>query len=120
MADPRQPRTTLALMREMGLTEEVMARRKAFLEFGDEDVERLQGMHDLAVQYAEGVIEDFYSHLLSFADSQKFFTDPAILARVKAAQKQYFLELTQGQLRCPLCGRSAPYRRGPRAHQLTH
>ncbi|MBI3795754.1 MAG: STAS domain-containing protein [Deltaproteobacteria bacterium] len=101
MADPRQPRTTLALMREMGLTEEVVARRKAFLEFGAEDVERLRGLHDLAAQYADGVIEDFYSHLLSFEETQKFFTDPAILARVKAAQKQYFLELTQGQYDAP-------------------
>jgi len=101
MADPRQPRTTLALMREMGLTEEVMARRKTFLKFGAEDVERLRGLHDLAAQYADGVIEDFYSHLLSFEESQKFFTDPAILARVKAAQKQYFLELTQGQYDAP-------------------
>jgi rsbT co-antagonist protein RsbR len=81
----------------MGLTEEEIARRKAFLEFRAEDIERLQALHDLAEEYAEGVIEDFYAHLLSFEESRKFFTDPAVLARVKAAQKQYFLGLTQGQ-----------------------
>jgi rsbT co-antagonist protein RsbR len=53
-------------------------------------------VHELAEKYATGVIEDFYSHLLSFEESQKFFTDPAVLERVKAAQKQYFLRLTQG------------------------
>jgi len=97
MAEQRQPLPTLALMREMGLSEEEIARRKAFLEFGDEDVEQLRGLHDLAAQYAEGVIEDFYAHLLSFEESRKFFTDPAVLGHVKAAQKQYFLGLTQGQ-----------------------
>ncbi|HKA54822.1 MAG TPA: protoglobin domain-containing protein [Candidatus Binatia bacterium] len=101
MAEQRQPLPTLALMREMGLSEEEIARRKAFLEFGDEDVERLRGIHDLAEQYAEGVIEDFYAHLLSFAESRPFFTDPAVLGHVKAAQKQYFLGLTQGQYDAP-------------------
>ncbi len=101
MADQRQPITTPALMREMGLTEEVIARRKAFLEFRAEDVERLVGLHDLAEKYADGVIEDFYSYLLSFEESRKFFTDPAVLARVKAAQKQYFLGLTQGNYDAP-------------------
>src|SRR5581483_2328224 len=96
MADQTRPSVTLALMREMGLTEETLARRKAFLELRDEDSERLRGLHDLAQQYAERVIEDFYAHLLSFEESKKFFTDPVVLARVKAAQKQYFLRLTQG------------------------
>jgi hypothetical protein len=30
-------------MRELGLSEEEIARRKAFLDFGDEDIERLHG-----------------------------------------------------------------------------
>jgi rsbT co-antagonist protein RsbR len=101
MAEQRQPMATLALMQEMGLSEEEIAGRKAFLQFGDEDVECLRALHDLAAQYADGVIEDFYSHLLSFEDSRQFFTDPAVLAHVKAAQKQYFLELTQGPYDAP-------------------
>ena len=96
MASQTHPTTAPSLMREMGLSEEEIARRKAFLEFGDEDVERLRGLHKLAQRYADDVIEDFYRHLLAFDESRRFFTDPAILARVKAAQKQYFLRLTQG------------------------
>jgi rsbT co-antagonist protein RsbR len=96
MADPTQPTTTPSLMRELGLTAEEIARRKAFLEFRDEDAARLGGLHDLAQRYADGVIEDFYRHLLAFDESRRFFTDAAVLARVKAAQKQYFLRLTQG------------------------
>ena len=83
-------------MRELGLTAEEIARRKAFLEFRDEDVERLGGLHELAQRYADGVIEDFYRHLLAFDESRRFLTDAAVPARVKAAQKQYFLRLTQG------------------------
>ena len=84
MAEQMQPGTTLALMQEMRLGEEEITRRKAFLEFGPDDIEQLHGVHDLASEYAEGVIEDFYSHLSSFEESKQFFTDSAVLARVKA------------------------------------
>jgi rsbT co-antagonist protein RsbR len=97
MASQTQPTATPSLMREMGLTAEEIARRKAFLEFDDEDVERLRELHELAETYANGVIEDFYRHLLAFDESRRFFTDPTILARVKAAQKHYFLRLTLGE-----------------------
>ncbi len=96
MAEQMHPSTTLSLLQELGLTEEEIARRKAFLDFHEEDVERLRGLHELAQRYADEVIEDFYQHLLAFDESRRFFTDPAVLTRVKAAQKRYFLRLTQG------------------------
>ena len=96
MADQTQLLRKQSLMQEMGLTEQEIAWRKAFLLFRDEDVEHLRGLHELAGKYADTVIEDFYDHLLAFAESRAFFSNPAILARVKAAQKQYFLRLTQG------------------------
>ena len=85
-----------SLTLEMGLTQQEVARRKEFLELGAKDTDRLRGLHDLAAKYADSVIEEFYDHLLSFDESRTFFTDPAVLQRVKLAQKQYFQELTQG------------------------
>lgn len=96
MAEQTQFLTKQSLMQEMGLTEQEIARHKAFLLFRDEDVEHLRGLHELAEKYGGAVIEGFYDHLLAFAESREFFSDPAVLARVKAAQKQYFLRLTQG------------------------
>src|SRR5215469_4460969 len=78
------------------ITEQELLRRKDFLEFRDEDVAYLIGIHDLAQRYAESVIEDFYKHLLSFDETKVFFRDPEVLKRVKNAQQQYFLRLTQG------------------------
>ncbi|MBI4493269.1 MAG: STAS domain-containing protein [Chloroflexi bacterium] len=80
----------------MEITGEEIERRKAFLEFGDEDVERLMSMNELAQQYADSVIEAFYRHLLSFEEGRAFFPDPALLERVKRKQKAYFVRLTQG------------------------
>jgi rsbT co-antagonist protein RsbR len=78
------------------ITEQELLRRKDFLEFRDEDVVHLIGINDLAQRYAESVIEEFYRHLLSFDETKVFFRDPEVLRRVKNAQQQYFLGLTQG------------------------
>jgi rsbT co-antagonist protein RsbR len=85
-----------SLTHEMGLTHEEVARRKAFLELGDKDIERLGNLHELAGKYADSVIEEFYKHLLGSDESRDLFKDPAVLQRVKGAQKRYFLELTEG------------------------
>src|SRR5919108_6537723 len=96
MVDWTQPVTQHSLMHEMGLSDQEIAQRKEFLEFRDEDAERLRGLHELARKYADTVIEDFYRHLLAFEETRAFFTDPAVLERVKLRQKHYFLRLTQG------------------------
>jgi rsbT co-antagonist protein RsbR len=84
------------LSETMGLTEDELVRRKKFLEFGDADVKRLGSINELAHRYADGVIDDFYRHLLGFEDTRAFFADPELLQRVRALQKDYFLRLTQG------------------------
>lgn len=78
------------------VSEQELARRKAFLEISDADVENITGINDLARRYADRVIEDFYRHLLSFEETRAFFGDDQLLQRVKGQQKEYFLRLTQG------------------------
>lgn len=79
------------------ITEQELVRRKDFLEFCDDDVVNLTKINDLAKQYASSVIEDFYKHLLSFEETRMFFQNPQTLERVKNAQQDYFLRLTQGK-----------------------
>ncbi len=80
----------------MSVTEAAISSRKEFLEFRDEDVQRLLSIRDLAKEYADPVIEGFYAHLLSFEETAGFFADPKVIARVKQMQKEYFLGLTAG------------------------
>ena len=79
------------------ITEQELIRRKDFLEFSDDDVTNLTKINDLAKQYADSVIEDFYKHLLSFDETRTFFQNAQTLQRVKNAQQDYFLRLTQGK-----------------------
>jgi rsbT co-antagonist protein RsbR len=68
---------------EMEITAQEVDRRKAFLEFGREDVETLQGLNEIARKYADPVIDDLYRHFLSFEETRAFFQDPKVLERVK-------------------------------------
>lgn len=78
------------------ITQQELNLRKRFLELGKDDVERLKAINDLARRYADGVIDDFYRHLMSFEETRVFFADPQVLERVKSMQKEYFLRLTKG------------------------
>jgi rsbT co-antagonist protein RsbR len=64
------------------IDEEELLRRKDFLEFDDNDVEILRSINALAQRYPGSVIDDFYSHLLSFEETSAYFRDPEILKRV--------------------------------------
>ena len=81
---------------ETRITEQVLAYRKALLEFGQDDVDRLAELLPLAEKYADDVIDEFYDHLMTFEEVSTYFDDPAILERVKSMQKNYFLDLTRG------------------------
>jgi len=97
MNGDRKPGAEWPLMQEMGITEREIAKRQAFLEFGDEDMRKLAGVDELAQTYADPIIEAFYQHLLSFEEARAFFPNAELVERVKRAQKAYFRRLTQGQ-----------------------
>ncbi|MDD5319460.1 MAG: protoglobin domain-containing protein [Methylococcales bacterium] len=96
MTEEMKQNTEKTLMEELGFTEVEIARRRAFLELGDDDIQELLSINKLAKEYADPVIEAFYKHLLSFEETRVFFQDPGLLERVKRAQKAYFSRLTQG------------------------
>jgi rsbT co-antagonist protein RsbR len=96
MSVPTNETSRTNLMADLEISEREIAERKAFLQFFEEDSERLLGVNALATEYADPVIEDFYQHLLSYPETRVFFQDPRVLDYVKRKQKEYFLRLTQG------------------------
>jgi len=86
-----------ALVKSLNMDAQEIRRRKDFLQFNDDDVERLKGINELAEKYADDVINEFYQHLMSFEETRQFFRDEEqLLAHVKNLQKMYFLRLTKG------------------------
>lgn len=92
MADSHAP----TLMEQFEITEGEIASRKAFHEFGPDDVAKLRSLAPLAQRYADPVVEGLYKLFLSHEATRGFFGDPAVLERVKKQQKDYFLGLTSG------------------------
>ena len=84
------------LLDQMDLNDQGLTRRKAFLEFGDEDIRALEGLNTVAKEYAGSVIDDMYGHFLAHDETRAFFKNAATLARVKELQREYFLRLTKG------------------------
>jgi rsbT co-antagonist protein RsbR len=80
----------------LAVSDSEVAKRKAWLEFTEEDVTRLREMNALAIGYADEVIGAFYDHLLAFDETATFFRQPGVLERVKRAQRRSFLRLTEG------------------------
>src|SRR5438309_4149174 len=70
--------------------------RKKFVSFTDEDAQLLQELGPVADMYVDEVVEGLYRQFLSFGETRAFFPDDLTLRRVKALQRAYFLQLTQG------------------------
>jgi signal transduction histidine kinase len=75
-----------------------LEQRLAFLGFGDEDREALASLRPLLEKHAEGFVEAFYRHLLSFEQTRALLSDPAVKARVFESQRQYLLSLANPAL----------------------
>jgi Protoglobin len=96
MAVTRPRVHTDGLAEAIGLGADELAMRKSFLEFGEDDVRRLEGMHDLTLEHVDSLIEAFYDHLLSFPETAGFFRDPEVLEYARGREREYFIRLTEG------------------------
>lgn len=78
------------------LDDATIARRKAFLEFTDEDVARLRHLHGALQGYAPVFAKRFYEHILSFDETRALVSEPGTLDRLQRSQAAYFESLTAG------------------------
>ncbi len=66
-----------------------LPRRLAFLEIDAADQERLRGLAERLDPAAARFVELFYRHLYAFEETARFLEDPAMVGRLKEAQKQH-------------------------------
>jgi len=83
--------------RELGITDEEISARKAFLDFRADDVARLKALHGPLEQARAEVINEFYAHLLSFDETSALLGDESGVMRLKRTQSAYFEGLTAGE-----------------------
>jgi diguanylate cyclase (GGDEF)-like protein/PAS domain S-box-containing protein len=83
-------------MAELGLDSAEIDRRKAFLEFGAEDVRLLREGHGRLHQARASFIDAFYAHLLRFDSTRGLIATPELQARLRHKQSDYFEGLSGG------------------------
>ncbi|MCZ6599909.1 MAG: protoglobin domain-containing protein [Acidobacteria bacterium] len=81
-----------------GIIPPELEERRGFLSLRDEDLRRLTRLHDLFRDEAEGVVERFYEHLLSYPSLSQILGDSQQVERLKKLQYAYILSLTSGRL----------------------
>lgn len=90
------PDSIETIAREIGLDEEEIVARKAFLELGEDDLARLREMHALLADDAEAFAESFYAHVLSFPAPRALVADDAVEAGLRRTQGAYLSSLLAG------------------------
>jgi len=70
--------------------------RLEFLKFGERDVELLHDLEDLFRARLDEITEQFYQHMLAFAETRKVFRDEAMIRRLGEAQKTYLMQAVSG------------------------
>ncbi|MBW8307463.1 MAG: EAL domain-containing protein [Thiobacillus sp.] len=85
-----------SVVRALGLDDAAIVRRKAFLEFTDDDVARLRTLHEALQTQAPDFADAFYTHLLAFEETRALLPDAQTLKRLKRTQAAYFDSLIAG------------------------
>ena len=83
-------------MAELGLDPAEIARRKAFLEFGADDIRLLREGHAHLQQARARFIDAFYAHLLRFDSTRALIATPELQAGLRHKQSDYFDGLSAG------------------------
>lgn len=73
-----------------------VAERKAFLEFGAPDGERLIALHEHIKPAGDTFSDAFYRHILTFEPMRRLMPDEHALRHLRGAQTAYFSQLTAG------------------------
>src|SRR5262245_1439836 len=87
-------------LRELtGLDAAQEAERLDYFGLGPADRQALRDLAPLVRQTVDGLVDEFYEHLLRFPELEALLrAEPDRLERLKGTQRAYFLQLTEGRL----------------------
>lgn len=88
--------TAMTLSEQMQLTEQEIKRRKELLRISDEDIILMKSCKPFIEQRIDSIVSEFYSYQLSVPEIDLLIGDAETLHRLKAAMRNYVLELFEG------------------------
>jgi rsbT co-antagonist protein RsbR len=96
MADDFQTTSEQALIRDMGITESSIERRKKSVGFGPEDLARVIAIRDIVSSHIEEYATTFFNHLSALEESRLLFADRALLEKARRLKIEHLRALTGG------------------------
>ncbi len=81
---------------DLSMSDEEIAGRKIWLEFGKNDESNIAALDSLVREHVDELLDFLYDHFLAYDDTASFFSNEEVLKRAKAGQRDYFLKLTCG------------------------
>lgn len=87
----------MSLTDKFKITDAERDQRMAFLSLSNDDFRLLAELRPLVEKRIPGIVEAFYKTLLRHSEPRRFFASEPTLARVKAGQRAYLLELFSGE-----------------------
>src|SRR5256885_8973033 len=97
MADKLQQAASKALMREMGLDEANIERRKKIVGFEASDLPRIAAIRDLVTQHTDDYVTTFFNHLSGLDDARPLIASRAIVERARQLKREHLVVMVQGE-----------------------
>ncbi|WP_011322388.1 protoglobin domain-containing protein [Natronomonas pharaonis] len=87
-----------SLVDEIGLDEKEIGWRKEFVDFDDEDIQRLESYSDVFAANAGRIADDFYENITDHEETVEILSrSPKGVEQLKRTQSAYLVTLTQGE-----------------------
>ena len=97
MADEIQQAASKALMREMGLDEANIERRKKIVGFEASDLPRIAAIRDLVTQHTDDYVTTFFNHLSGLDDARPLIASRAMVERARQLKREHLVAMVQGE-----------------------
>ena len=97
MAELLDQTPTQLLMRDMGLTEYNLERRRQISGLEPADLKRIATIRELVVSHAEEYVNSFFEYLEKLDEARPVLTNKSLTERMRRLQREHLVSMVQGE-----------------------
>src|SRR4051812_16298839 len=96
MSEQTQESTAAALMREMGLNDAAIARRKTIVDLEPADLARIAAIRDVVLPHVDAYTATFFSFLAGLEEARPLLASGTLSNRAKQLKKEHLAAMVSG------------------------
>jgi rsbT co-antagonist protein RsbR len=93
--------SALSIMREMGIDDAAIERRKKIVGLTPDDYKRIADAKEIIVPNVDRYTATFFDHLGGLEEARQLLATPAVLTRAKRLKREHLVELASGKYGAP-------------------